>query len=185
MEHPLTSNQQEHSVNQRVKPQGQPPLRPPVTGSSPAFPHPANAGAGITYRAWLAAHAPREIPTWFSVTSNVMPNAVLPWHKRPQAAGLLSATLDQIALCLGAGEDLPPNFEWAAEAHAEFLKQQEISHTHNMLQRYFTWPFHWADMMIRAEEQTAQANLMQQHMEQMLSQQAQDAANSGTMPPTQ
>lgn len=165
---------------QRKQPSAPAPLRPPVLGSTPAFPHPAKSHAGVTYRAWLAVHAPQEIPAWFQAISNRMPATVVPWDKRPEAAALTS---DQRAYIIewlrDPITDLPGDLAWAQKAVEEYAAYEKIRDEHNMLTRYFTWPWHWADMMIRSEDQTGQANHMRDTMEAVLAQQQQKAEAEG------
>jgi hypothetical protein len=156
------------------------PMREKVLGSTPAFPHPARGDRGVTYRAWLAVHAPKEIPDWFYAISNRLPPTVPQWDEKPEAKNLTDEQRLTIRQWLLDGSyDLPDELAWVAPAVEARRRWQKEADEHNMLTRYFTWPWHWADMMIRSEDQTAQANFMQDQMETLLAKQQAEAAAAG------
>lgn len=164
------------------------PFRPQVIGSTPAFPHSARGHAGITYRAWLAVNAPKDIPDWFKAMSNRMPNPAPKVTELPEYLSLEQESEDRKLVDAWLRDDifeLPDHLAWASQAAERYHEAQAQIKEHANLTRYFTWPWHWADMMIRAEEQTAQANFMQNQMELALAQQQRDAAERGERVPTQ
>jgi hypothetical protein len=116
--------------------------------NQPAFP--PNAGwehseaKGLSKREWFAAHAPIEIPNWFT---HVPPEKKL--TRRPIWLDIDNEQDRETCRHWLDGEyDLPEHLKWFSDQFSKAYDEEQQWNIENESERYFQWRVHYADIML-------------------------------------